>query len=67
MLTSVPTNLLTGFLGIGKTTAIRSILGRKPHYEKWTVVVNEFGEVEKSEHARLGRCWDERPCMFGSS
>ena len=45
MLTSVPTNLITGFLGVGKTTAIRSIIGRKPHHEKWAVVVNEFGEV----------------------
>ena len=61
MLTSVPTNLITGFLGVGKTTAIRSILGRKPNYEKWAVVVNEFGEVGidgimldgESEHIRM--------------
>ncbi|MBC25619.1 MAG: cobalamin biosynthesis protein P47K [Rhodospirillaceae bacterium] len=45
MLTSVPTNLITGFLGVGKTTAIRSILGRKPPHEEWAVVVNEFGEI----------------------
>ena len=44
-MTMVPTNLITGFLGVGKTTAIRSILKRKPINENWAVVVNEFGEI----------------------
>jgi G3E family GTPase len=40
-----PTNLLTGFLGVGKTTAILQLLRQKPAHEKWAVLVNEYGEV----------------------
>lgn len=39
------TNLITGFLGSGKTTAIRHLLSHKPAEETWAVIVNEFGEV----------------------
>lgn len=39
------TNLITGFLGSGKTTSIRHLLASKPENEKWAVLVNEFGEV----------------------
>ncbi len=41
----VPTNLITGFLGSGKTTTILSLLQRKPPGEQWAVLVNEFGQV----------------------
>lgn len=41
----VPTNLITGFLGAGKSTAIRELLARAPAGERWAVLVNEFGEV----------------------
>lgn len=41
----VPTNVITGFLGVGKTTAIRHLLDGKPRDERWAVLVNEFGEV----------------------
>ena len=41
----VPTNLITGFLGVGKTTAIRHLLAHRPGSERWAVLVNEFGEV----------------------
>ncbi len=39
------TNLITGFLGSGKTTTILHLLANKPEHEKWAVLVNEFGEV----------------------
>lgn len=39
------TNLITGFLGSGKTTTILHLLANKPADEKWAVLVNEFGEV----------------------
>jgi len=39
------TNLITGFLGSGKTTTILHLLAQKPENEKWAVLVNEFGEV----------------------
>ncbi|RXJ72131.1 GTP-binding protein [Veronia nyctiphanis] len=41
----VPTNIITGFLGAGKTTAILSLLESKSKDERWAVLVNEFGEV----------------------
>ncbi|MFD2178366.1 CobW family GTP-binding protein [Veronia pacifica] len=43
--TKVPTNIITGFLGVGKTTSILSLLKSKPEGENWAVLVNEFGEV----------------------
>lgn len=38
-------NLLTGFLGSGKTTTLLHLLAHKPEEENWAVLVNEFGEV----------------------
>ncbi len=40
----IPTNVITGFLGVGKTSAILNLLANKPNNEKWAVLVNEFGE-----------------------
>ena len=46
MSTPVPTNLITGFLGAGKTTAIRHLLAeRRPAGDRWAVLVNEFGDI----------------------
>lgn len=42
---AVPTNIITGFLGVGKTTVILNVLKQKPKNERWAVLVNEFGEV----------------------
>ena len=44
-ITSVPTNIITGFLGVGKTSAILHLLKQKPSNECWAVLVNEFGEI----------------------
>lgn len=41
----IPVNIITGFLGTGKTTAIRELLKQVPAGEKWAVLVNEFGEI----------------------
>lgn len=41
----IPTNIITGFLGVGKTTAITHLLKHKPEHEVWSVLVNEFGEI----------------------
>lgn len=41
----IPTNLILGFLGVGKTTAILDLLKSKPEDEVWAVLVNEFGDV----------------------
>lgn len=42
---AVPTNIITGFLGAGKTTAILNLLLHKPANERWAILVNEFGEI----------------------
>jgi len=42
---NVPTNVISGFLGVGKTTAILSLFENKPENEKWAVLVNEFGKI----------------------
>ncbi|MCC2607121.1 CobW family GTP-binding protein [Planctobacterium marinum] len=41
----IPTHLITGFLGVGKTTLIKHLLEHKPRNEKWAILVNEFGEI----------------------
>ena len=45
MLKNIPTNIITGFLGAGKSTAILNLLKQKPADERWAILVNEFGEV----------------------
>lgn len=44
-ISAVPTNIITGFLGVGKTSAILHLLQSKPSDERWAVLVNEFGEI----------------------
>jgi G3E family GTPase len=44
-MTHTPINLITGFLGVGKTTAITHLLRTKPPQEYWAVLVNEFGQI----------------------
>lgn len=38
-------NLFSGFLGVGKTTALKYLIAHKPAHERWAVIVNEFGEI----------------------
>ncbi len=45
MIKHIPTNIITGALGVGKTTVIQSLLKRKPVQERWAVLINEFGEI----------------------
>ncbi len=41
----IPVNIISGFLGSGKTTAILELLNQKSNDEKWAIVINEFGKV----------------------
>ncbi|MFO7858464.1 MAG: CobW family GTP-binding protein [Ectothiorhodospiraceae bacterium] len=50
-ITNVPVNLVTGFLGVGKSTAVRALLEQAPADERWAVLVNEFGEVAVDQAA----------------
>lgn len=45
MLTQIPTHLICGPLGAGKTSLIRSLLSQKPATERWAVLINEFGQI----------------------
>lgn len=38
-------HLISGFLGTGKTTALKSLMAQKDPDEKWVIIVNEFGEI----------------------
>ncbi len=42
---NIALNIVTGFLGAGKTTALQNLLAHKPDTEVWVVVVNEFGQT----------------------
>ena len=44
-LLGIPTNIITGFLGVGKTSAILNLMKHKPADENWAILVNEFGEI----------------------
>ncbi len=41
----VPFHVLSGFLGAGKTTAVKDLLARRADRERIAVVVNEFGTL----------------------
>ena len=41
---TIPISVLTGFLGSGKTTMLRHLLGQ-PEFSRTAVIINEFGEV----------------------
>jgi G3E family GTPase len=52
---SVPTHIITGFLGVGKTSTILHLLQHKPTDERWAVLVNEFGEIGVDGHLFQGQ------------
>lgn len=41
----IPTHLIAGPLGAGKTSLLRDLLAQRPAHERWAVLVNEFGQV----------------------
>lgn len=59
----IKVNIITGFLGAGKTTAIINLLKKKDKNENWAVIVNEFGEISidsltLSESTHTGKVYD---------
>lgn len=51
LLMKIPVNIITGFLGVGKTTAIKHILANKPTNQRWAIIINEFGAVSIDQTA----------------
>ncbi|GFM80672.1 cobalamin biosynthesis protein CobW [Pseudomonas cichorii] len=45
MLQNIPTHVIGGPLGAGKTSLIRHLLSQKPANERWAVLINEFGQI----------------------
>ncbi|MBA1275959.1 CobW family GTP-binding protein [Stutzerimonas azotifigens] len=45
MLKNIPTHLIAGPLGAGKTSLIRTLLAQKPSDERWAILINEFGLI----------------------
>lgn len=54
----IPVTIITGALGVGKTTTICSLLQRKPATEVWCVIVNEFGAIGIDSVAIEASCCD---------
>ncbi len=42
---AIPTHIISGFLGAGKTTVLEYLLSQKPEHEIWAVLMNEFGQI----------------------
>lgn len=45
MLKNIPTHVIAGPLGAGKTSLIRHLLAQKPAAERWAILINEFGQI----------------------
>ncbi|MBM9486428.1 GTP-binding protein [Pseudomonas sp. ICBG1301] len=45
MLQNIPTHVIAGPLGAGKTSLIKYLLAQRPANERWAVLINEFGQI----------------------
>lgn len=45
MLQNIPTHVIAGPLGAGKTSLIRHLMAQRPESERWAVLINEFGQI----------------------
>ncbi|MDR6961579.1 G3E family GTPase [Pseudomonas brassicacearum] len=45
MLQNIPTHVIAGPLGAGKTSLIKQLLAQRPANERWAVLINEFGQI----------------------
>lgn len=45
MLQNIPTHVIAGPLGAGKTSLIKHLLAQRPANERWALLINEFGQI----------------------
>ena len=45
MLQNIPTHVIAGPLGAGKSSLIKHLLAQRPVDERWAVLINEFGQI----------------------
>ncbi|MDR9751128.1 CobW-like GTP-binding protein [Pseudomonas sp. SZMC_28357] len=45
MLQNIPTHVIAGPLGAGKTSLIKHLMSQRPAHEHWAVLINEFGQI----------------------
>jgi len=45
MLENIPTHVIAGPLGAGKTSLIRQLMAQRPANERWAVLINEYGQI----------------------
>ncbi|WIY53432.1 cobalamin biosynthesis protein CobW [Devosia sp. YIM 151766] len=58
MTTKIPTTVITGFLGAGKTTLVRHMLAHAPKGKRIALIINEFGDLGVDKDILAG-CGDE--------
>jgi len=54
----IPTTVITGFLGAGKTTLVRHLLAHAPKGKRIALIINEFGDLGVDKDILAG-CGDE--------
>ena len=45
LLHNIPTHVIAGPLGAGKTSLLKQLLAQRPAHERWAVLINEFGQI----------------------
>ncbi|GLQ10842.1 cobalamin biosynthesis protein CobW [Devosia yakushimensis] len=58
MTEKIPTTVITGFLGAGKTTLVRHLLAHAPKGKRIALIINEFGDLGVDKDILAG-CGDE--------
>jgi len=58
MTAKIPTTVITGFLGAGKTTLVRHLLAHAPKGKRIALIINEFGDLGVDKDILAG-CGDD--------
>ena len=61
-MTPVATHLIAGFPGAGKTTLLRALIARRPHAERWALLLNAAGGIADAECVSVRQISDGCAC-----